>query len=106
MDHRNIIVNLPCYSLAGAVGDTYTHPQNHTCNFWRPCQRLNLHEELCRELINCITAADHFRDRHGIVGLQRKKPIICQWAGCLKQISKHNYVRHVRERHLGCRRRS
>ncbi|KAL4072738.1 hypothetical protein V8B97DRAFT_1958207 [Scleroderma yunnanense] len=105
MDHQNVPINPPSCSLLGAVGDTYTNPQNHICSFCRPCRYPSSHGELCGEIINCNTVATHFGEWHGIVDLPRNVRIICQWCGCLKQISRHNFVRHVREKHL-CHQRS
>ncbi|KAL4061681.1 hypothetical protein V8B97DRAFT_2102705 [Scleroderma yunnanense] len=100
MEYRNVLVNLLSYSLDGAVADTYTNPQSHTCDFYRPCRCPSSHDGFCGETISCNTVAAHFRDRHGIVDLPRKGHVVCSWHGCSKQISRHNFVRHVREKHL------
>lgn len=54
----------------------------------------------CLELINCGDASDHFRDVHGIVGLAREVRLVCKWQGCGSGVSRHNYIRHIREYHL------
>ncbi|KAL4072450.1 hypothetical protein V8B97DRAFT_2023592 [Scleroderma yunnanense] len=100
MHHQNIPVNPLSYSLIGAVGDTYTNPQNHSCSFWRLCRHPDSHGGHCAMIISCNTVAAHFRDNHNIVDMSRKDYIVCQWPGCLKQVLRHNFVRHVRERHL------
>ncbi|KIM61827.1 hypothetical protein SCLCIDRAFT_856850 [Scleroderma citrinum Foug A] len=100
MNFPRNLVNFPSYSLEGAVGDTYTNPQKHTCNFFRPCRYPNSSGGLCGEIISCSTMSAHFHERHGIVNLPRNYHLTCQWCGCLKSISRHNFVRHVREQHL------
>ncbi|KAL4078790.1 hypothetical protein V8B97DRAFT_1933475 [Scleroderma yunnanense] len=104
MDHYNGPIHFLSYSLSGAMEDTYTNPRIHTCTFWRPCQHPDSNGGLCGTIINCITVAAHFRDGHGLVDLRRKDRVICEWSGCSKKISRHNFVRHVREKHLRHRR--
>ncbi|KIM51997.1 hypothetical protein SCLCIDRAFT_587852 [Scleroderma citrinum Foug A] len=100
MPHYNGPTNPCAYSLDGAVGDTYTHPENHTCDFYRPCQYPDSHGGHCKESFSCTTASAHFRDMHGIVDLTRSGHVTCQWTGCGRTVSRHNFIRHMRERHL------
>ncbi|KAI6101225.1 hypothetical protein F5141DRAFT_288762 [Pisolithus sp. B1] len=55
----------------------------------------------CWEPINCGSASAHFSDVHGIVNLAREVQLVCMWQGCGSGVSRHNYIRHVREHHLG-----
>ncbi|KAG6326932.1 hypothetical protein ID866_12157, partial [Astraeus odoratus] len=41
---------------------------------------------------------------HGIKG-SRDTHIMCPWDGCERVMARHNFVRHMRERHLGFERR-
>ncbi|KIM60430.1 hypothetical protein SCLCIDRAFT_947484 [Scleroderma citrinum Foug A] len=87
-------------SLDGAVGDIYTHPRNHTCGFCRPCEYPHHYRKTCGEIIHCGAVSEHFRDKHGIVDMGRHLSITCMWTNCWKEMSRHNFVRHVREQHL------
>ncbi|KIO03455.1 hypothetical protein M404DRAFT_1001375 [Pisolithus tinctorius Marx 270] len=44
--------------------------------------------------------SEHFKN-HGIKDLGRDADVTCQWQNCGMKGSRHNYVRHVRENHLG-----
>lgn len=54
----------------------------------------------CPERITCCGVPEHFRGMHGIEGLGRDHQLICGWGGCNHPISRHNFVRHVREKHF------
>ncbi|KAI6106719.1 hypothetical protein EDD16DRAFT_1627948 [Pisolithus croceorrhizus] len=54
----------------------------------------------CSQLINCGGVPDHLRDVHGIINLARGHPLDCTWRDCGCRVTRHNYVRHVRECHL------
>lgn len=55
----------------------------------------------CWEPINCGSVSGHFSEVHGIVKLARKVQLVCLWQGCGSGVSRHNYIRHIREHHLG-----
>ncbi|KIO03485.1 hypothetical protein M404DRAFT_27108 [Pisolithus tinctorius Marx 270] len=54
----------------------------------------------CYEPINCGIVSKHFKN-HGIKDLGRDTTVTCQWQNCGLEGSRHYYVRHVRENHLG-----
>ncbi|KIM59969.1 hypothetical protein SCLCIDRAFT_1217218 [Scleroderma citrinum Foug A] len=85
---------------AGAVGTVYTHPETHTCNFYRPCQFPGNHGGYCGEVISCDNVFAHFCDFHGIVNLTRSAQVVCQWTGCGGTHSRHNIIRHIRTKHF------
>ncbi|KAI6123074.1 hypothetical protein EV401DRAFT_1886956 [Pisolithus croceorrhizus] len=47
----------------------------------------------------------HF-ESHGVKDIYRGARVTCQWEGCFEKCSRHNFVRHIREKHLGHARRS
>ncbi|KAI6140427.1 hypothetical protein BKA82DRAFT_1008842 [Pisolithus tinctorius] len=54
----------------------------------------------CLEPINCGTAPDHFKNKHGIRNMGREVELICVWQNCGCRVIRHNYIRHIREHHL------
>ncbi|KAI6027116.1 hypothetical protein EDC04DRAFT_3092090 [Pisolithus marmoratus] len=77
-------------------------------------QFINCHSHLCLciqngnacvESITCGTVPEHFRAMHSIKGLPRDFMILCEWQNCGSKIRRHNFVRHIREKHLGHERR-
>ncbi|KAI6019591.1 hypothetical protein F5J12DRAFT_478716 [Pisolithus orientalis] len=59
----------------------------------------------CLQEVTYATAADHFII-HGITKKSRDEVIPCQWEGCSAEVVRHNFIRHIRERHLGHKRES
>ncbi|KAI5981353.1 hypothetical protein EDD15DRAFT_2204105 [Pisolithus albus] len=57
----------------------------------------------CLQIITCATVSTHFAG-HGVEGKPRAEEILCRWEGCFQSQKRHNFVRHVREAHLGHRR--
>ena len=55
---------------------------------------------MCGVLTACKNVPEHFGNIHGIRKLGRDIMIDCLWDGCLKCVTRKNFVRHVRERHL------
>lgn len=57
----------------------------------------------CGTQITCKNVPAHFRDTHGIKDLGDEDALVrCMWEGCQSRIpSRKNFVRHVREQHLG-----
>ncbi|KIN96610.1 hypothetical protein M404DRAFT_239968 [Pisolithus tinctorius Marx 270] len=54
----------------------------------------------CLQPISCTTVPEHF-ESHGIKAIYRAVEVTCQWEGCFQSVARHNFVRHVREKHLG-----
>lgn len=54
----------------------------------------------CSQEITCANVSEHFVS-HGIKNLPHDEMILCRWEGCSEEISRKNFVRHVRGRHLG-----
>lgn len=104
MAYDQYLVNPLSSSLYGAVGNTYTDQEIHTCDFHRPCGFPNSYGEQCGQPICCNTVSVHFRDLHGIVDMSRSVQVVCQWAGCGRTSTRHNIIRHLCEVHL-CHRR-
>ncbi|KAG6330005.1 hypothetical protein ID866_9083, partial [Astraeus odoratus] len=65
------------------------------------CQYPGLNNGLCGENISCDTAPAHFATRHNIKNLSRDTNVICDWYNCGKSVVRHNFIRHIREAHLG-----
>ncbi|KAI6124622.1 hypothetical protein EV401DRAFT_1172589 [Pisolithus croceorrhizus] len=54
----------------------------------------------CLCWITCCDVPKHFREVHGIKNLPRGHQLPCYWDSCGHEISRHNFVRHIREHHL------
>ncbi|KIN98662.1 hypothetical protein M404DRAFT_845852 [Pisolithus tinctorius Marx 270] len=59
----------------------------------------------CLEFITCGSVPEHFRDFHAIRNMARDVKITCRWPNCGCWVQRHNFVRHIREVHLGHGRR-
>lgn len=73
---------------------------------WCPrmlCHYLFADGTRCLQVITCDTVSTHFAG-HGVEGKSRAEEILCRWEGCFQPQKRHNFVRHVREAHLGHRR--
>lgn len=73
---------------------------------WCPrmlCHYLFADGTRCLQVITCDTVSTHFAG-HGVEGKSRAEEILCRWEGCFQSQKRHNFVRHVREAHLGHRR--
>ena len=52
----------------------------------------------CDAGISCNSFSAHFRDTHGVKGIEE---VNCLFKGCHKCVSGKNFNRHIRETHLG-----
>ncbi|KAG6330991.1 hypothetical protein ID866_8098, partial [Astraeus odoratus] len=52
------------------------------------------------EGVTCYGIPGHFASVHGITNMSRQEHILCEWDCCWKLVSRHNWVRHLREKHL------
>ncbi|KIJ17092.1 hypothetical protein PAXINDRAFT_9947 [Paxillus involutus ATCC 200175] len=93
----------------------------HDCQAQFACGWLSESDQsVCGKLICCKTAPNHFKV-HGIFKKNKKDEIPCNWEGCrikcrrmtfISRDSLHtkcrrnNFIRHIRESHLGHARRS
>lgn len=64
------------------------------------CLRVSANGTPCLRMITCATVSEHFAS-HGVKGKSRREDIPCNWMRCLKLLKRHNFVRHIREKHLG-----
>lgn len=73
--------------------------KEHSC--WTPmvCHYLGSDGRPCLERITCATAPEHL-ESHGVKSISRMASVVCRWEGCLEACLRHNFVRHVREKHL------
>ena len=60
----------------------------------------------CGAEISYDTIPMHFGQVHDIKNLQQGTQIYCYWEGRQTWIKRKSFVRHVRERHLGHRRKN
>ncbi|KAI6111724.1 hypothetical protein EDD16DRAFT_1198574 [Pisolithus croceorrhizus] len=60
-------------------------------------------EILCLQEISCPTVPSHFAT-HGVENKSRMEMIHCKWRGCVAKVTRHGFVRHIREVHLQHRR--
>ncbi|KAI6110118.1 hypothetical protein F5141DRAFT_1203370 [Pisolithus sp. B1] len=66
----------------------------------KECLYLGPNGTRCSQVITCATVPEHFIS-HGVANKSRDEVISCQWEGCSYRVMRHNFVRHVREKHLG-----
>ena len=72
----------------------------HSCRATVPCEWINqTTQETCGTEISCNTISDHFRDTHGIRGVEGST-VRCLFKGCHKRVGGKNFTRHIREPHL------
>lgn len=71
-----------------------------------PCLHPRPDGTACPKEITCCDVPEHFKKVHGIKKLGRDHPLICGWGGCNRRLSRHNFVRHVREKHFKLDRKS
>ncbi|KIJ08446.1 hypothetical protein PAXINDRAFT_18418 [Paxillus involutus ATCC 200175] len=102
--------------VAGTLETTH-----HDCQTQFACGWLSESDQsVCGKLICCKTAPDHFKV-HGIFKKNKKDEIPCNWEGCRikrrrmpfisgdslhTKCRRNNFIRHIRESHLGHARKS
>ena len=59
----------------------------------------------CHEQITYDDVPVHMKRIHGIGRISRHNRIECAWSGCALSVSRHNFLRHIREAHLGYERK-
>ncbi|KAI5993760.1 hypothetical protein F5J12DRAFT_428922 [Pisolithus orientalis] len=69
------------------------------------CLYRNADGKHCMQLISCGAVPAHF-ESHGVKAICRMSAVTCRWDGCLENCLRHNFVRHIREKHLGHTRKS
>ncbi|KAI6046768.1 hypothetical protein EDC04DRAFT_1248615 [Pisolithus marmoratus] len=97
------IANSTSHTLTEAIEErrtSDTQTNKYTCCPWTFCLNTDPEGWECLELINCDTAPDHFKNKHGITNMGREVELVCVWQGCGRQVIRHNYIRHIREHHL------
>ena len=65
------------------------------------CMWRTTSDSQCGMIVHPDTVSGHFRDHHGIKNLGGRDVIVCHWLGCGIHLARHNFVRHIREVHLG-----
>ncbi|KAG6333595.1 hypothetical protein ID866_5495 [Astraeus odoratus] len=60
---------------------------------------------LCEESITYDSVANHFAKEHGMKAWFRSPTIHCKWSGCSRAMKRENFMRHIREVHMGRSRR-
>ncbi|KAI6036908.1 hypothetical protein BKA83DRAFT_192985 [Pisolithus microcarpus] len=71
----------------------------HNCEP-KECLYPGLNGKRCSQEITCAKVSEHFVI-HGITNKHRDEVIPCEWDGCSRGVVRHNFVRHIREKHLG-----
>lgn len=64
------------------------------------CLQTDSKGQECRKAVTCAEVPDHFKRVHGIEKMPRVCRLVCNWQGCGNKVTRHNYVRHVRECYL------
>lgn len=92
--------------------DNYTaqahsdHP-SHTLSVYRsiPCGWRDDEGNKCSMLVHARDCNDHFATVHSIKRMTRDFEITCRWCPPERMnLRRHNFLRHVKEVHLGCTR--
>lgn len=88
-----------------ACSDPITHAVGNQVDEYASCPPIRClcmgpEGRVCLQYINCGVISAHFKDVHGIKDLTRRCLLDCTWRDCGRQVMRHNYVRHIRERHL------
>ncbi|KAI6118050.1 hypothetical protein F5141DRAFT_1095866 [Pisolithus sp. B1] len=86
-------------------GRAHEHTHEHANCTPKLCLYLGPGGKRCLQPITYATVPAHF-ESHGIKDIYRGASVTCQWEGCFEKCSRHNFVRHIREKHLGHTRRS
>ena len=55
---------------------------------------------ICGSVVSCEGVPSHFRNIHGIKNMEKSELVGCRWEGCFVEVTRKNFVRHVRGRHL------
>ncbi|KAI6110120.1 hypothetical protein F5141DRAFT_1292300 [Pisolithus sp. B1] len=108
LNHYDGPLNPRSYTLQGAVGHTYLKPnqnekhsnQYKECPF-TPCKYWSPNATSCNVPINCGSAPEHLRLVHDVRDISRTDQVICAWTEYGQSVLRNNFVRHVREKHLG-----
>ena len=77
--------------------------QRHSgpCHTSVNCLYQDVHDPLpCFQIITCDDVSAHMTRTHGFK-MSRNVRIDCPWNGCALTIAGHNFIRHIREVHLG-----
>ncbi|KAI9460814.1 hypothetical protein HD554DRAFT_1565685 [Boletus coccyginus] len=79
---------------------TATWSTEPSCS-WVICQWRDEASEICGNVISCESVPKHFRDRHEIKSGDHFRVVTCRWEWCCLNVARKNFVRHIRECHLG-----
>jgi hypothetical protein len=74
------------------------------------CQWMKDDGTICGEQITGMTITDHLVI-HGVTDMPHDRRLLCRWPGCQLRgnkptVKRESIARHVREKHLGCKRPS
>lgn len=89
-------------SLANAPGNVPSAYLTHPITV---CQWQGANGMLCNTPITHAGVPHHFKRVHEIKDMKRNTKIKCRWLNCQSTVVRHNFVRHLREAHLGNKRR-
>ncbi|KAI6097317.1 hypothetical protein EV401DRAFT_2202655, partial [Pisolithus croceorrhizus] len=67
----------------------------YACCSWTLCLYTDPGGRECLEPIDCGTAPNHFKNKHGIANMGREVKLVCMWQSCGCRVTRHNYIRHV-----------
>ncbi|KAF8125808.1 hypothetical protein EV363DRAFT_1350301 [Boletus edulis] len=83
------------------TGALHTHSPASICCRWTGSGNT----EGCGTQITRENVPAHFQRFHGIRKMKQDVLVCCQWEGCHKRLRRKNFVRHIREHHMGHPRR-
>ncbi|KAI6101227.1 hypothetical protein F5141DRAFT_288892 [Pisolithus sp. B1] len=65
-----------------------------------PCLYPRADGTACLDQITCCDVPEHFKKAHDVRDLKRSYWLFCKWKNCGRKITRHNFVRHIRECHF------
>ncbi|KAL4075419.1 hypothetical protein V8B97DRAFT_1946662 [Scleroderma yunnanense] len=88
------------HKITDQVNQPIDKPNQATDHPSTNCLWLDTDSMPCLTPINGDDVPEHFK-AHDIKNKKRKSGIACLWNGCRQIVTRHNFVRHIREVHLG-----
>ncbi|KIJ08445.1 hypothetical protein PAXINDRAFT_102554 [Paxillus involutus ATCC 200175] len=89
--------------LAAAASPGVSETTHHDCKAQFTCGWPSSDQgviRVCGKPLSCKTASEHFK-AHGIINMNKKERVSCCWDGYCEESRRSNFIRHIRESHLG-----
>ncbi|KAG9318211.1 hypothetical protein JVU11DRAFT_291 [Chiua virens] len=87
-------------SVKECAAESAANDCDHSCVAKAQCKWVDDSGRKCAAEISCNMLSAHLRGVHN-KKVEEDGKVSCRWAACLKRSSHKNFIRHVRECHLG-----